>query len=380
MCYWICLALVLVPLLWEYSRLKRWRSSIPFRIHVHGTRGKSGITRGIASFLRFRGYKVLAKTTGDAPEYIFPDGSVHPIKRLAPARIQEHVNIMRMAATMKVNVVVVEGMALQPETIYQSEKILQATHAVITNLRPDHAETMGNAGRKGVLRALRLMIPDNGILYTAREAGALKLRTYAKASGTSCIVVPTASLLDQQQELILTVSEAVSQKKDQSIPDMLPLSTPAKIISAAGIPVIFHDLFSANDVISSRLLWKSHEQNSDHDCLRVAMLATRADRPLRTKAFVDWLVNDHSFDQLALIGDHACYAYLRAVRNSKEVRGRLIFCPNPWLRPENFMKKLHNKVIVTGKEKMLLVGLGNSHGFAERWRSFISRMEMNDAP
>jgi len=56
---------------WRHRRALR---SIPVRIHVAGTRGKSTTTRLIAAALRASGRRVVAKTTGSEPRLILPDG------------------------------------------------------------------------------------------------------------------------------------------------------------------------------------------------------------------------------------------------------------------------------------------------------------------
>ena len=45
-------------------------NSIPLRIHVNGTRGKSSVTRLIAAGLREGKLKTFAKTTGTTPRII----------------------------------------------------------------------------------------------------------------------------------------------------------------------------------------------------------------------------------------------------------------------------------------------------------------------
>ena len=65
-----------------------------------------------------------------------------------------------------------------------------------------------------------------------------------------------------------------------------------------GVTVQFHDLFSANDVVSARL-WRVPAASCGDDRLRVAMLATRADRPLRTQSFMEWLTHAPEFDLVA---------------------------------------------------------------------------------
>ena len=63
-------------------------------------------------------------------------------------------------------------MALQPELQALSEfKLLRATHAVITNARPDHLDVMGPTATD-VARALCGMIPPGGTAVHRRAGGA----------------------------------------------------------------------------------------------------------------------------------------------------------------------------------------------------------------
>ena len=380
MIFWICLLLVLVPLVVEGRQLCAWRRRVPCRIHVHGTRGKSAVVRRTAALLREKGLRVLAKTTGDTPEYIFPDGSTAPVRRTGPASIREHIRVLRMASAMNADVVVVEGMALQKENVLTSEQMLRATCAVITNLRPDHEETMGH-GRKGVLRTLSLMIPPGATVYTAHETGALSLAAHAAARGAFCRIVDAPlSAPAQPEALARAAADDVCRTLRLPVPTSpFPCAiAPGQARPLPGtpgnMPVLFLDLFSVNDVASARMLLEARERKEASGLLRAALLCTRADRPLRTTAFTTWLIHESFFDVIVPVGDHApCalwYGALSARRPCPASRPALVPA-ELWNAPPP--EKLVADLIRTAREKgrfgLFVAGFGNAHGYAERFRA-----------
>lgn len=383
MIFWLCLMLVMVPLLVEGRRMKSWRSRVPFRVHVHGSRGKSAAVREMTRLLRDRGFRVLGKTTGDAPEYLLPDGTVVPIRRIGPASIREHVAVLRKAAALKVDVVVAEGMALQPETVFMSERILHATHAVITNVRPDHAETMGR-GRSGVVQTLSLLIPDNGLLFTARENGAEQLKRQARNAGTECRIIDAALHAPfQPHALARAVTESIAGADNGTAPVSAPPSrdehdteeslTAIRSLSVDGLPVLTADLFSANDVLSSRLLLHRCRPWKDTTLFRAALLSARADRPLRSTAFLDWLLGEPRFDLIVAAGDHAPFALLwgrmRRRRAGRPAPPCMLAGKTGNEAPARLMTTLAALAVSHGRSGLFVAGLGNAHGYAERWRA-----------
>jgi len=84
-----CVAVFLLYLVYERASVNRWRRQIPRTIIVTGTRGKSSVTRMLASILSASGRRVLAKTTGSIPSLILPNGMEQEVKRKGAATILE---------------------------------------------------------------------------------------------------------------------------------------------------------------------------------------------------------------------------------------------------------------------------------------------------
>ena len=97
-------------------------SKIPNRIHVNGARGKSSVTRLIASGIRESGKKVLAKTTGSSPRIINEYGKDIKIHRLRSASIGEQVRLIKNFSKKNIDYLVIECMAVDPQYQWISEQ------------------------------------------------------------------------------------------------------------------------------------------------------------------------------------------------------------------------------------------------------------------
>jgi hypothetical protein len=396
----------------------------------------------------------------------------------------EQARVLGLAARLGADALVVEGMAIGPETVPQSENILKATRAVITNLRPDHAETMG-LGRSGVLGTLARVIPQGGLAFTAEEIGAARLRAVCELKGARLITIPCPSYLDQAGTLALAVTAGLDGPEAATVgldgpkaaaagldgpkgaaagldglkapsagpdpgalkvlepetlkapglealkppgpgtlrapgfetlkaPGLEALKTPGpgtlrapgfetlkapsleapkapgpgrlrapgplpmgwerdrlRVLARPGRLIRFYDLFSVNDVVSSRAIWRVLGEAGKPGRLRVAVLATRADRPLRTASLMSWLARERSFDLVVPIGDHALYALFRALaRERRAFTGRLLI-PWLWEGPESLLERLEDVALAKGLGELVVAGLGNAHGPGGRWRTLV---------
>src|SRR6266853_1258865 len=252
---------------WRHRRNLR---AIPVRIHVGGTRGKSTTTRLIAAGLRAGGLRVVAKTTGTEPRLIRTDGSETAWPRRGPPSVREQTRFFAKAVRLRADAAVVECMAIRPEMVFASEHhLIRATTAVITNVRADHLEDIGEYP-DAAADAVRWAVPVNGRLFVADEAATPALRSSAQMRGTDIIVVDTAGLgaLAADRALALAVCAAHG--------------VPAAI---GGKAVRFANAFACNDVASLALLWRA----VDGSGRPVVLLNSRRDRPLRTRRFLEFL-------------------------------------------------------------------------------------------
>lgn len=138
------LVLLLLAGLAERALHVRRLRTIPIRILVNGTRGKTSTTRLIAAALNHGGVPAMAKCTGSDPREILPDGTEQQTQRPQGARITELFGFIKRAQALGVRAVVVECMAVLPETQQAlSRHLVQPTITVITNAMADHIEELG---------------------------------------------------------------------------------------------------------------------------------------------------------------------------------------------------------------------------------------------
>ncbi len=134
-----CLGTVLALLAAESLLIRCWRRSVPDRIVVMGTRGKSSVVRLIAAGLRAGGRRVLFKTTGSQALLGRPDGEERTVRRRSLPTPLEQRRTLHSARRAAVDALVVEAMSIRAESLHaEVAKILSPRIAVITCVRPDH--------------------------------------------------------------------------------------------------------------------------------------------------------------------------------------------------------------------------------------------------
>lgn len=266
---------------------RRALHGMPLRVHVNGTRGKSSTTRLIAAALRAAGRRTVGKTTGSLPRVLLPNGDELAIVRRGRANVIEQRDVVALAQKLSAEALVLECMALRPRLQWLCEhQLVDATHAVITNVRPDHLEVMGPS-ELDVARALCGMVPRGGTLYTC-EGRHLDVLAYAARDRGSALVAvgdearllpdgvrrchqpwPTGAEMARfgYREHAANVAVALSLLHDVGVarevaldgmwaatPDVGALAT--SWVDFFGRTLAFVNGFAANDPVSTEGLWR----------------------------------------------------------------------------------------------------------------------------
>lgn len=298
---------------------RRNLARIPIRVHVNGTRGKSGVTRLIAAGLRAGGIRTFAKTTGTLPQAIFPDGTEYPVFRPSRANVIEQVRIARLAARQRVDALVIECMALQPALQSLCElELVKATHGVITNARADHLDVMGPTV-VDVAKALAATVPVKGKLFTTEQSHLGVFQQAADDRGSKVITVGdeeigTISWQEMEQfpyiehpenvALALRVCHDLGVDRHAALQGMWEARPDPGVmklyqVEEAGRPMVFVNGFAANDPESTGKIWDMIVSRFSHLDRHIAVVNCRADRPDRSaqlaEAALRWQPADHYF-------------------------------------------------------------------------------------
>jgi len=316
--------LTIILLLWwiiEYSRHRNNLGQIPIRIHINGTRGKSSVTRLITWGLIGGGIRVVGKTTGSAPMLII-NGKEEPIERVGKPNIKEQLSVVERAAIENAQALVVECMAVDPELQWISErKIIKSTLGVITNVRPDHIESMGPTLER-IADALSGTIPKNGVLFTAESELFKRLEANAKELGTRAILVSGEMVSDDEMKnftyiehkenvaLALAVCEYCGVKREDALRSMwnaIPDLGALKIfhIYYQGHNIYFVNLFAANDPVSTIKIYRLLGLDKGKGYPVIIISNSRSDRLDRLAQYKELLGNDLKADYYILVGGFA---------------------------------------------------------------------------
>jgi len=382
------LTLILLALLlygaWEYHGHQKRALSIPLRIHVNGTRGKSSVTRLIAAGLRAGGIKTMAKTTGTLPRIIDFEGKEVPITRYMRANIIEQVKIFRYFAKRKPEAIVIECMAVLPEYQWQCEhKLIHAHIGVITNARLDHINEMGRF-REQITRSLCNTIPDakvpgftrplNGVVkppvvFTSERTNFKLMQELSEKQKVQLFQHDGSSVSrDELQrfgyiehpanvDLALAVCDWVGVERRAALEGMYRTAPDAGALKLARCNVgnkeiLFINAMAANDPESTLEIYHQISERFAPLGTVVLMLNSRADRQDRSIQLIEMATEGTKFDYFALTGESldkfSSMLPKYGVEKSKIV-------PIGWISPE----KVYHKLFELIPDRGTVFGMGN---------------------
>jgi len=282
----ICLTMLLA----EAHRAGSARRRLLHVVHINGTRGKSTVCRLIDAGLRAGGLRVFCKTTGTDPMTIDVYDREEPLRRRGKANIKEQIGILCRAAAQDAQVLVIECMALQPELQYTAQhRILQADVGVITNVRRDHTDVMGETLEE-ICDALCNTVPRNGALFTAEREQAGRMAAFAQKLGSE--FYPVAPRGDEPGfdfaeniALALAVCEYLGVDRDAALAGMAHYKRDPYALTVRrlyGCP--FVNGLSINDIQSTCMVWRQlRDRHGWQDKRLILVVNNRADRGSRTR-------------------------------------------------------------------------------------------------
>lgn len=357
--------------------------TIPLRIHVNGTRGKSSVTRLIAAGLRAGGIQVMAKTTGTAPRVILQDGSETQIYRPGSANIIEQVKFISKAKDRAAKAIVLECMALQPELQRLTEqKMVRSQVSVITNARADHFDVMGPSVPH-VARAMSNTISTKGKFFTGENQPEI-LEIFKDVCGQKNTEMHVShedeiswekmrgfGYIEHRENvaLALKVCEACGVERETALTGMTQAIADPGVLRIYQVKffnkdIQFYNVFAANDPDSTTLIWKRVLTMTEPDRKKIVLVNARGDRIQRSEQMGILIAKNLLADIYILVGDFTKLIEDEAIQYGVD---------------ENKIENLRNdsaanifeKVLEYTEEKSMVFAIGNIGGLGQQIVDFF---------
>lgn len=364
--------ILLLPGIVEKRKNERNVRSIPVRINVNGTRGKSTAVRLITAVLREAGYRTAGKTTGTAARMLHCDGTEESIKRPPKGvSIGEQLKVIAAAASENADALVCECMAVRPENQKAVQhEMLKAGITVIVNVLEDHLMEMG-PGLDQIAWAFAETIPYEGKAVIPDCEYTDYFRRIAEERGTEVYIIDDSEitqeyldrfgylLFDHNCATALAVSRALGIDDETAFRGMLKAVPDPGTVSVRRLKngAVFANAFAANEPSSTLEIWKKL-QNSDVNCEEpIVVMNCRAERVDRTRLFIEEFLPLIPEMTLLAIGEKAGDC-INAFEQGRLPNCREFRCIEGH-RTEKVMEYL--EPVMAGR---LIFGVGNIHGEA----------------
>ncbi|MCF8365830.1 MAG: poly-gamma-glutamate synthase PgsB [Bacteroidales bacterium] len=375
--FYILLSIIVVAAiagLLEYAMHQKRVNSIPLRIHINGTRGKSSVTRLVGAGLRQGGISNITKVTGTFPRLILEDGTETFIHRKSSANIIEQLSIVKFASSRKVKALVMECMALQPQYQTITEKhMIRSNISVMTNVRIDHTDVMGHTIQE-IAETMGRTIPRNELLFTSENVYPELLKKiadrrntsfrYADPSGVSKDDMKGFKYIEHRENvaLALEICKHLKVDKQTALKGMYEATPDAGVLTKSEVVVfnkkmVFYNAFAANDPDSTLLVWNKIRDEIGFEGSRIILLNTRQDRLYRARQLAEMVAGkiSNEIDYLVLIGQSTDVVEGMAVDLGLP-RKKIVSIG--WTTPD----KVYEKILAITDKVSTTVGIGNMGG------------------
>jgi poly-gamma-glutamate synthase PgsB/CapB len=384
--FYILLVIIIIAVIAgiiEYFRHQERVYSIPIRIHINGTRGKSSVTRLIGAGLRAGGISNITKVTGTFPRLIIEDGTETYIHRKTDANIVEQLSIVKYAASRKVQALVMECMALQPQ--YQTiteDHMIHSNISVMTNVRLDHTDVMGHTLPE-IAETIGRTIPKNEHLFTSENVIPQTLKKMADKRNTVSHFIDPQSVSPEEMKgfryiehrenvsLALAVCQHLEIDREtalrgmyQAVPDAGALM--AYRVEAFQKRLVFYNAFAANDPDSTFIIWQKIRDEIGFEGLRIVLLNTRQDRLYRARQLAEMAGTkiENEIDYLILIGQSTDVVEDMAINYGLPKKKILNL---GYTTPE----KVFEKVLSVTEKMSTIIAIGNMGGMGAETAEFF---------
>lgn len=374
----------------EYFLHQKRIYSIPIRIHVNGTRGKSSVTRLIGASFREGGIKTITKVTGTYPRLILEDGTEAAIHRREGANIIEQLSIIKYAAKRKAEAIVLECMALQPQYQWITEKkMVHSTIGVITNVRLDHVDVMGYTLPE-IAKVLSKTIPNNQNFFMAETEESEILKQTAEKNHSKVHIAKPESVSNEEMKefnyiehkenvaIALAVCNYLEIDRKTALKGMYKANPDAGALKLYRVNAFnkitnFFNAFAANDYQSTLMIWKMIEQEIGFKGPKIILLNTRDDRMDRAKQFTEMLGKNlcEEMDYLMLIGQST--DVVKDLSISEGVDRKKIINLG-WTEPS----LVFEKVLSYTEYESTVVAIGNMGGMGAKVANFFENRSVKN--